>query len=104
MRSFLISTLTTLMLIASGGFAQAQKSELAGVVNVNTATTEQLQLLPGIGPARARAIIEHRKNSGSFKSVDELKQIDGIGDRALAQIRSHCAVEGKTTARLSNPK
>ena len=46
MRSFLISTLATLMLIASGGFAQAQKSELAGVVNVNTATTEQLQLLP----------------------------------------------------------
>lgn len=102
MRSILLSTCAGLLLLLAmgGGFALAQKTELAGVVNVNTATSEQLQLLPGIGPARARAILEYRKRSGGFKSVDDLKQIDGIGDHAMSKIRSHCATQGKTTAQL----
>lgn len=99
--SSILPMLAALVLLGASPLVHAQRSELVGVVNVNTATSDQLQLLPGIGPARAKAIIDERKRSGGFKSVDELKQIDGIGDRALSKIRSHCAIEGKTTAHLS---
>jgi competence protein ComEA len=83
--------------------AHAQTTRLAGVVNVNLATAEELELLPGIGPARAAAIIEHRKAHGPFASVDDLVQVSGIGEKALAQIKPHCVLKGKTTARLSGP-
>ncbi len=80
--------------------AKPPQTRLIGVVNVNTATPAQLELLPGVGPARARAIIEHRKKSGAFKRVEDLIEVSGIGESALARIRPHCAVKGKTTARL----
>ena len=85
---------------ASGDTKSPPQTRLIGVINVNTATPEQLELLPGIGPARARAIVEHRKKAGPFKRVEELTSVSGIGDRALERIRRHCAVQGKTTARL----
>jgi competence protein ComEA len=76
------------------------QTRLVGVVNVNSANGEQLQLLPGIGPARARAVIEHRKAQGPFKTIEDLSQVSGIGERALERIRPHCVLKGKTTARL----
>jgi competence protein ComEA len=76
------------------------ETRLVGVVNLNTATAEQLELLPGIGPARARGILGYRKDRGPFKRVDELVAVSGIGPSAVDRIRPHCSVEGKTTARL----
>ncbi len=83
--------------------AHAQTTKLVGVVNVNLATAEELELLPGIGPARAAAIIEHRKANGPFARIEDLVQVSGIGEKALAQIKPHCVLKGKTTARLSGP-
>jgi len=71
--------------------------EIHGVVNVNTATLEELQLLPGIGASRAAAMIELRKQRGGFKSVDELKDVKGIGDAGLERLRPHVRLDGKTT-------
>jgi competence protein ComEA len=71
---------------------------LTGVVNLNTATAEELQLLPGIGAARAQAVIGLRKQRGGFKSVDELKDVKGIGDTALERLRPFVRLDGKTTA------
>lgn len=76
------------------------QTRLVGVVNINTADHEALELLPGIGPARARAIIEYRKKRGPFRSVNSLSDVSGIGKRALERIRPHCVLEGKTTAEL----
>jgi len=73
---------------------------LVGAVNINTATLEQLELLPGIGEARARAVVELRKQRGGFKSVDELTEVKGIGDVALERLRPFVRTEGKTTAQL----
>jgi comEA protein len=70
----------------------------SGVVNVNTATSEELQLLPGVGESRARAIVEARKARGGFKSVEELVEVKGIGSSLLEQIRPFLVVNGKTTA------
>jgi len=58
-----------------------------GKININTATAEQLESLPGVGPAIARAIVEYRKQNGGFRSVDELLEVRGIGEKRLLQIR-----------------
>jgi comEA protein len=81
--------------LAAGALPAAAVAD--GVVNVNTATAEELARLPGIGEAKARAILEFRKERGAFKSVDQLREVKGIGDAALERIRPHVALEGKTT-------
>ena len=71
---------------------------LAGTVNINTATVEQLQLLPGIGEARARALLELRSQRGRFEDVEELLDVRGIGESGLEKLRPHVTLKGKTTA------
>ena len=61
-------------------------------VDINTATAEQLDTLPGIGPSTARAILDYRSQHGRFQSVDELLEVRGIGDAKLAELRSKVAV------------
>ena len=58
---------------------------LAGV-NVNTATEAELTQLPGIGPAKAAAIVQHRTQNGPFKSLADLDAVSGIGPATLANI------------------
>jgi competence protein ComEA len=70
-----------------------------GVVNINTATLDELQLLPGIGEARAKAMLEERKRRGGFQKVEDLLEVKGIGESGLAKLRPHVTLEGKTTAR-----
>ena len=62
------------------------------VVNINTATLEQLETLPGIGPARARLIIEHR----TYSSVDDLKRVKSIPDNVIEDLRPLVLVNGET--------
>jgi competence protein ComEA len=61
-------------------------------VNLNTATLEQLDTLPGIGPVTAQAILDWRTDNGTFTSVDELLEVSGIGDATLADIEAYVYV------------
>lgn len=61
-------------------------------INLNKATIEELSLLPGVGPATAETIIEHRKTNGAFSSVDDLDDIKGIGEKKLEKIRPYATV------------
>ena len=88
------------LLLALAGNAPAQTTKLEGVVNVNLATAEQLELLPGVGPARAAAIIAYRKQHGPFERPEDLVAVSGIGNKALARMKSHVVTRGKTTAHL----
>jgi len=73
-------------------------SVFAGRVNLNTATKEELQTLPGIGPKIAERIIKYRRAHGPFKSVKELMNIEGLGEGKIAKIRPLVTVRGgKTT-------
>jgi len=58
-----------------------------GKININTATLEQLDALPGIGPAIAQRIIDYRTQNGNFKKIDDLKNVRGIGDALFDQIK-----------------
>ncbi|MDH3725762.1 MAG: helix-hairpin-helix domain-containing protein [Thermoleophilia bacterium] len=75
-------------------------ADFSGVVNVNTATVEELEQLPGIGASRARALVEARERRGGFGSVDELVEVKGIGEASLDRLRPHLTTEGPTTARV----
>ncbi|OSI14658.1 ComEA family DNA-binding protein [Neisseria dumasiana] len=63
-------------------------------VNINTATEEELKALPGIGPSKAAAIVAYRQHNGQFKSVDDLKNVKGIGEGVLAKLRDEATVNG----------
>ena len=61
-------------------------------IDLNTATAADLEELPGIGPATAAAIIEHREQHGPFPSVESLLDVRGIGDAKLAELRDRVVV------------
>jgi len=58
-----------------------------GKVNINTATAEELDTLPGIGPAIAQRIIEYRQANGTFQSIEEIKNVSGIGDKLFERLK-----------------
>jgi competence protein ComEA len=96
--------LVMLAALACAGLAQAQApaapqqdDRLEGVVNLNTATIEQLVLLPRVGEALAKRIVEYRTKAGGFKKVEELLQVRGIGERTFDGFKTHLAVSGSTT-------
>ncbi len=65
-------------------------------VNINTATQAELETLPGIGPAKARAIVEYRDANGKFVSVDGLSDVDGVGQGTMKQLRNSITVNDMT--------
>jgi competence protein ComEA len=64
----------------------------AGPIDLNTATAEQLDSLPGVGPATATAIVDYRTHHGRFRSVDDLLEVRGIGEAKLEQLRDKVKV------------
>ena len=93
-----VSLLTSVLYFArSAGFGRTKHSatraeNLSLKVNINTATEQELDTLPNIGPARAKLIIAGRP----YKSVVELKKIAGIGDKQLEAMRPFVKIHGKT--------
>jgi competence protein ComEA len=100
-RAALLAALAAVGLAAALAVASAQPAAAAptGVVNVNTATVTELERLPGIGESKARAIVAHRTDHGSYQQVEDLLDVKGIGAAALDRIREQVVIEGQTTLR-----
>jgi competence protein ComEA len=77
----------------AGKQAAEQAAVQEGKINVNTADAAQLESLPGIGPATAKSILDHREQHGAFKSTEELKDVKGIGDKKYDAIKDLVTVE-----------
>jgi competence protein ComEA len=77
----------------AGGLAAdastAAPDATGALVNLNTATSAQLDTLPGVGPVTAQKILDWRTSHGAFSSIDELLEIDGIGEKTLADLAPH---------------
>jgi competence protein ComEA len=72
--------------------ASTEPAQQSGPVNVNTAGAEELDSLPGIGQEYAKRIIQYREENGPFRSIEELKNVPGIGDKRFEQIKSLVSV------------
>jgi competence protein ComEA len=70
----------------------AKKELPTSSVNLNSATLEQLQTLPGVGPSTAQKIVDYRKEHGSFSSVDELQAVKGIGPKKMEAMRKYLQI------------
>ena len=95
-----------LLLVLFACFAFMGLAFAAAPVDLNSATQTQLDTVKGIGPAKAKAIIEYRTKNGPFKSVDDLEKVKGFGKKSVDKLRSELTV-GKTRAveaKTSEPK
>lgn len=72
--------------------ATTADSDNGGLININTATQEELETLPSIGEVRAQAIITYREEHGGFRTTDELMEVSGIGEKIFADISPHITV------------
>lgn len=62
-------------------------------INLNQATTAELQLLPGVGPTLSKRIVEYRENKGQFEKIEDLMQVQGIGLKTFKQIQDYITIE-----------
>lgn len=76
---------------SSFGFSSSSASNY-GVVNINTATQTELETLPGIGPSLALKIINYRKENGKFSSIEEIKNVSGIGDSKFESLKGFITI------------
>jgi len=79
--------------VAGGAVAGGAGGGAAGgKIDLNRASAEQLDTLPGVGPVTAQRILDWRARHGRFASVDQLREIEGIGERRFAQLRDQVTV------------
>ena len=98
-----VSLLALLACLAAHPFAQqaeptskaaARAAKSAMVVNINTASAAELDQLPGIGPAVAARIVDYRSKKGPFRKLEELMNVQGIGEKSFLKLRSQLTIGG----------
>lgn len=82
-------------------FAFVMVSFAADLIDVNTATQEQLESLTGVGPTKAKAIIAYRTEHGNFKTVDELDKVKGFTKKTIDKLRAQVTLSEAKTAPMS---
>lgn len=77
---------------ASTSKEDSSSSDISGLVNLNTASLSQLDSLDGIGPTYAQRIIDYRESNGAFTTIDQIKNIKGIGDKTFEKIKDKITI------------
>lgn len=94
MRDFLYATIITLFLIIPSG-------AYAALVNINTADATLLDTLPGIGPTKAKAIVDYRMSNGPFRNLSDIQKVSGIGSSIYSEILPFITLDADATPSLS---
>ncbi|MDQ1851542.1 helix-hairpin-helix domain-containing protein [Bacillus stercoris] len=79
--------------VQQGAGGAVQSGGGKGVVNINTATLEQLQGISGVGPSKAEAIIAYREENGRFQTIEDITKVSGIGEKSFEKIKSSISVK-----------
>ncbi|MGH9386372.1 MAG: ComEA family DNA-binding protein [Vicinamibacterales bacterium] len=98
MRTLIAGALALTAVLVAAPTVLAQTEKAAGAtpaINLNSATLEQLEALPGIGVKTAQLIVEYRQKSGGFKKVEELMNIKGIGEKSFLKLKPMLVVTAK---------
>jgi competence protein ComEA len=110
MDRMLLSLIAALVLMAGIPHGQAvgqgspkADAKPAAMINVNTASATELETLPGIGASTAARIVEYRVKNGPFKKIEELMNVQGIGEKGFLKLRSHITVAAKPDSNRSQP-
>ena len=98
----IVSAVLLCAVLASVALAAFPKEahKVEGVLNINSATVDELKMLPGVGPGIARDIVAYRQAKGPFKNIADLDKVKGIGKKKLEEIKPYCALEGKSTLKV----
>jgi competence protein ComEA len=85
-----------------GDAAPPKKSgkAITGKLNLNTASEDQLRMLPGVGPAKAQRIIQYRNTRGKYKRVRDLRRVNGFGYKTVQKLTPYLTVQGETTLKV----
>ena len=86
---------------AKGNSRGAAKPAFTGTLNINSATADALEALPGIGAKTAALIVEYRQKNGPFKKVEDLMNIRGIGEKNFLKLRSQVTVASQKPERAA---
>lgn len=97
-----LMSLVALSLLFAAAAVQAEPTSDGSRVDLNRASAEELATLPGIGEAKAAAIVEYRKSSGAFTSVDELESVRGIGPALVAKLRPIVTLGARSGSKSSS--
>jgi len=82
---------------AANGRSKSARHDLTGKLNLNTATEDQLMLLPTVGPAKAERIVTWRKKNGGFKRTADLRHVKGFGYKTFKRLEPFLDIKGDTT-------
>lgn len=90
--ALILSSMALVATAAEQDSSSQQMQATSAKVDINSATVEQLQALPGIGPALAQRIVEHREMQGPFKSIEGIKAVKGVGEKKFESIQAMITV------------
>jgi competence protein ComEA len=98
----LLATLLLAFTLLAAGISTAAEEQQK--INLNSASTQELTTLRGIGDKTAQAIVAYRENHGPFKSIEELVEVKGIGEKLMASLREQVTVGATAEAPAAKPK
>lgn len=78
--------------LGTGDISNSVQATESDVININTATLEELQKINGVGEVKAKSIMEYREKNGGFNSIEEIKNIDGIGEKTFEKMKDKIGV------------
>jgi competence protein ComEA len=89
----------------AAGAAQTVESTVpktANVVNINTAGVNQLSSIPGLGEKKSQEIVKFREKNGNFSRIEDIKKVQGIGDKLFEKIKRYLTVKGDAAPKTAN--